>query len=140
MKDDSKLKLFGSERELAGLLMQDLTLVEPGLTPLKQESDVRKGSIDILARDALGNLVAIELKRRTAGLDAVTQLHRYVCELSKRKGERVRGVLCAPAITPNAHAMLEKSGLEFFKLDYEVGSPSVKIKGLEKKQKTISQF
>lgn len=140
MKDDSKLKLFGSERELSDLLMQDLDLIEPGLMPLKQESDVRKGSIDILARDALGKLVAIELKRRRAGLDAVTQLHRYVHELSERKDARVRGILCAPAITPNAYTMLEKSGLEFFRLDYEIGNPSAKIKGLEKKQKTISQF
>jgi len=140
MRDDSKLRLFGSERELASLLMQDLTLLEPGLTPLKQESDVRKGVIDILARDAIGNLVAIELKRRKAGLDAVTQLHRYVLELSERKNERVRGILCAPSITASAHSMLEKNGLEFFKLDYEIGNPSAKIKGLEKKQKTINQF
>ncbi len=140
MKDDSKLKLFGSERELAGLLMQDLTLIEPGLTPIKQESNVRKGSIDILARDAAGKLVAIEVKRRSAGLDAVTQLHRYVRELAERKNEGVRGILCAPAITPNAHTMLEKNGFEFFKLDYEIGNPSAKIKGLEKKQKTINQF
>lgn len=140
MRDDSKLKLFGSERQLAELLMQDLHLIEQGLAPLKQESEVRKGTIDILARDAVGRLVVIEVKRRSAGLDAVTQLSRYVRELAHRKNEVVRGILCSPAITPNALKMLEEGGLEYFKLDYEVANPSARIRGLERRQKALSEF
>lgn len=140
LKDDEKLQLFGSERELSNLLMQDLHLIEKGLTPLQQESDVRKGSIDILAQDANGKIVAIELKRRDAGLDAVTQLARYVKELSKRRGQAVRGVLCSPHVTPNALKMLEQEGLEYYKLDYEIANPSAKIRGLQKKQKSLTEF
>lgn len=140
MKDDSKLSVFGTERELSDLLMQDLHLIEQGLIPLKNESDVRRGSIDILAEDAAKNLVAIELKRRSAGLDAVTQLKRYVQELQKRKGKRVRGILCAPEITANALKLLYEDGFEFFKLDYEVHNPRAEIKGLERKQKGLSEF
>lgn len=140
LQDDSQLKLFGTEKELAGLLMQDLHVIEPGLTPLKQESEMRKGNIDILARDKNNNLVAIEVKRRNAGLDAVTQLARYVKELSQRKGEKVRGILCAPEITPNSLTMLENEGLEYAKLDYEIGNPSATIRGLEKKQKTLGAY
>ncbi len=140
MRDDNKLQLFGSERQLADLLMQDLHLIEPGLVLLKGESDVKRGSIDILAEDAAKNLVAIELKRRSAGLDAVTQLKRYVEQLQKRKGKRVRGIVCAPEITPNALKMLESDGFEFFKLDYEISNPSAKIKGLQKKQKVLGEF
>lgn len=140
MKDDKTLKLFGSEKELSGQLMQDLHLIEKGLIPLKKESYMNKGAIDILAEDAAKNLVAIELKRRNAGLDAVTQLQRYVEELQKRKGRRVRGIMCAPAITPNALKMLEQQGFEFFKLDYEVSNPAAKIKGLQKKQKILDEY
>jgi RecB family endonuclease NucS len=140
MRDDSKLRLFGSERELAKLLSQDLHLIERGLTPVQEESSLPKGAIDILARDARGRLVVIELKRRDAGLDAVTQLARYVAELRKRKGEVVRGVLCSPKITPNALKMMEEKGFEWFKLDYEIANPSARIKGLEKKQKTMAEF
>jgi len=140
MKDDSKLQLFGSEKQLSNLLMDDLHLIEKGLTPLKNESDVKRGSIDILAEDAAGNLVAIELKRRSAGLDSVTQLKRYVEQLQKRKGKRVRGILCAPEITENALKMLAGEGFEFFKLDYEIENPSAKIKGLQKKQKSLEEF
>jgi len=140
MHDDSKLKVFGSERQLSDLLMQDLHLIEKGLVPIKQESDVKKGTIDILAEDSKKRLVVIELKRRTAGLDAVTQLNRYARELRERKGVQVRGILCSPSITPNALAMLEKEGLEYFKLDYEVSNPSAKIKGLQKKQKGLEDY
>ncbi len=140
LKDDKSLALFGSERQLSNLIMQDLSLIESGMTPIQQESEVRKGTIDILARDREGRLAVIEVKRREAGLDAVSQLERYVSELSKRKGAGVRGILCAPRVTPNAHTMLEKAGLEFFRLDYEIGNPSAKIKGLQKKQKVLDQY
>ena len=140
MRDDKKLKLFGSERELSGLLMQDLNVLEKGLRPLKKESAMPKGAVDILAEDALGHLVAIEVKRRDAGLAAVTQLNRYVHELRKRKGGVVRGILCSPSITANAHKMLEQEGLEYVKLDYEIGNPCAKIRGLEKKQRDLHEY
>ncbi|MBI5225979.1 endonuclease NucS [Candidatus Micrarchaeota archaeon] len=158
MQDDSTLKLFGSERQLADLLEQDLDLIEKGLRPLQTESHFNKGAIDILAQDSQGRLVAIELKRRNAGLDAVTQLVRYVKQLSQRKGAKVRGLLCAPEITPNARTMLEQEGLEYFKLDYEITHPNMntnatgqsgttahmdattEIKGLQKKQKMLGEY
>ncbi len=143
MQDDESLTLFGSERQLADLLEQDLGLIEKGLAPLKTESHFNKGAIDILAQDRQGRLVAIELKRRTAGLDAVTQLVRYVKQLSQRKETKtakVRGILCAPEITDNALTMLEEEGLEYFRLDYEISNPSAKIKGLQKKQKMLGEY
>jgi len=140
MRDDSSLRLFGSERQLSDLLMQDLHLIEEGLVPLKKESEVRRGTIDILAEDREKNLVVVEVKRRKAELAAATQLKRYVEELAERKGRRVRGILVAPGVTDGAHRMLEKTGLEFFKMDYEIGNPSARIKGLEKKQRELGEF
>ena len=140
LKDDKDIKIFGTERELSDLLMDDLHLIEPGLVPLQKESEVRKGTIDILAEDSKKRLVVIEVKRRIAGLDAVTQLARYVKELSQRKGVQVRGILCSPEITDNSLKMLEKEGLEFFKLSYQIGNPSAKISGLEKKQKSLGEY
>jgi RecB family endonuclease NucS len=140
LKDDKKLKVFGSERELAELLMQDLECIEKGLVPLKQESDVKKGTIDILAEDFRKRIVVIEVKRRQAGLDAVTQLARYVEDVGRRKDRQTRGILCAPDITENALKMMEGYGLEFYRLDYEISNPSAKIKGLHKKQKVLHEF
>jgi len=141
LKDDQQLKLFGTEKELADLLMADLHVIEPGLMPLKQESDVRKGTIDILARDTEGRTVVIEVKRRIAGLEAVTQLERYVKDFSQRRGGlKARGILCAPDVTASALKMLETAGLEYAKLDYEIANPSARIRGLQKKQKEITEY
>lgn len=148
MQDDSNLLLFGSERELSDLLSEDLDVLEKGLRPIQLESQSNKGFADILARDKKGRLVVIEVKRRDAGLDAVTQLARYVKELSKRKGETVRGMLVSPHITDNARAMLENQGMQYVKFDYEVGfatgtpktGDSAKITGLQKKQKRLGEY
>ncbi|HEV8289739.1 MAG TPA: endonuclease NucS [Candidatus Norongarragalinales archaeon] len=140
LKDDANLKLFGSERQLSDLLMQDLSLIEPGLVPLQQESVQARGYMDIIAQDSKGRIVVVELKRRIAGLDAVTQLKRYVEELSKRKGKITRGILVAPEITERALLMLQNWGLEYFKLDYEIDNPSARIIGLEKKQKELKEY
>jgi len=130
---------MGTERELSGLLMQDLNTIERGLRPLKRESGQAKGIADIIAEDSGGNIVVVELKRRTAHLAAASQLLRYVSELSKRKGGKVRGILCSPAISPKAKSFLEKEGLEWHRLNYEIGA-GARITGVEKKQKSLGEY
>jgi hypothetical protein len=141
LRDDSKLLVSGTEEELAGLLMAEPDRIEPGLTPLKQESARAHGEIDILARDLAGRLVVVEVKRRTAELAAVTQLRRYVEELAKRKGEAVRGILAAPGISENAKRMLEEWGYEFARVDFDASvADAPKIKRLERRQKSLSEY
>ena len=140
LNDDQTLQLIGSEKNLADLLMNDLESIEKGLVALKQESVLQRGMIDILAKDKDGNLVVIELKRRTATLDSVSQLKRYVEEVKKRKDTNVRGILCAPHISSNAKVFLEREGFSFCKLEYEITKTESIIKGLQSKQKGISEF
>jgi RecB family endonuclease NucS len=137
LEDIEDLRLFGSEEELSTQLLEDLSFIEQGLKPFKEEVPFRKGVIDILAEDINGNIVVIEVKRRKATLDAVSQLYRYKEQLSKIKKKNVRGLLLAPDITSNALKMLEDYGLEFFKFEFEVSNPKAKIKGLQKKQRTL---
>jgi RecB family endonuclease NucS len=63
-------------------------------------------------------------------------------EIEKLKGIKTRGILLAPSIRKNAKELLEKLGLEFAKLDFEL-TPSekekAKIKGLERKQMRITE-
>lgn len=133
----SDFKLVGSERELSNQLMDDLEVLEKGLKPLKQESHLRKGMIDILAEDKDGNLVVIELKRRQADYDSVMQLHRYVHEVKKTKGRTTRGILVAPEIRKTAMELLKNNGLEYRSYQFDVSQPKATIAGIEKKQKTI---
>ncbi|MCK4327250.1 MAG: endonuclease NucS [Candidatus Diapherotrites archaeon] len=140
LRDDSSLRVFGTEKNLSDLIMQKPDLVEEGLTVLNQESPLSKGKIDIFARDKKGNSVVIEVKRRTAGLKEVTQLQRYVDEVGKRLDTKTRGILCAPKITPSALHMLEEKNLEFCTLDYEIHNPSAKIRSIKKKQKGLGDY
>ncbi len=134
------LRLFGSERELSDQLMNDLSFIEPGLKPLKKEDVFRKGIVDIIAEDAQKNLVVIEVKRRKADFAAVTQLARYMKQVEKLKNIKTRGLLVAPEITKAALELLENYGLEYFKFEFEIGNPSAKIKGVQKKQPTITEY
>ena len=140
MREQADLRLFGSERELSDQLMQDLSFLEPGLKPLNQEEVFRKGIVDILAEDAKGRLVVIELKRRQADYNAVMQLQRYMKQVEKIKGKETRGLLVAPSIGKNAYELLQRNGCEFFNFEFEIGNPKAKIKGLHKKQETIDKF
>ncbi len=140
MKEQADIRLFGSERELSDLLMQDLSFLEPGLKPLNQEEVFRKGVVDIMAEDAKGRLVVIEVKRRQADYAAVMQLKRYMQQVEKIKGKETRGLLVAPSIGKNAYELLQRNGCEFFNFEFEIGNPKAKIKGLQKKQETIDRF
>ncbi len=140
MHDDKKINVIGSEKQLAVELEQNIGFIEKNLKILTNEADVKRGFIDLLAQDSEGNLVAIELKRRRASLDAVTQLERYVTELRKRKNVKVRGIVCAPGITPNALKLLESRGFQFFNLKYDSSQMNVRIEGLEKKQNTLNFY
>ncbi len=134
IEETNDIRLFGSEKELSNELMNDLEFIEKGLRPLKQESPLRKGMIDILAEDSDGKLVVIELKRRQADYSAVTQLQRYMKEVEKIKNRQTRGILVAPEIRKNAKELLERYGLEFFELNFEVREGGTEIKGHKSKQ------
>lgn len=106
--------LVGSEAEMQRALARDPSVIEPGLTLLEMELPTEVGGIDLLARDAAGRLVVVELKRGKANHEAVHQLSRYVESVRALVGDaEVRGVLAAPAVTAPALNRLGALGLEF---------------------------
>ena len=105
--------LMGSEAEMQKALAKNPEIIEPGLETLDIELPTSVGGIDLLARDASGNVVVVELKRGKANQEAVHQLQRYVTAVQPAVGERVRGVLAAPRISKPALNQLGALGLEF---------------------------
>lgn len=143
MEQNDDLRLSGSERDLNTILMQDLSMIEKGLKPVNQQQQFRKGICDIIAEDKDGCLVVIELKRRQADFASVTQLQRYMREVEKIKNKKTRGILLAPDIRKNALELLEQSGLEFARLDFELlpnEKEKAKITGLKPKQQTLTEL
>jgi len=134
MQDVPDLRLFGSEKQLQELLGEDLSFLEEGLVPLKREAHFAQGFADIIAQDKNGRICLVEVKRRKASLDSVSQLHRYQQKMKNLKNQEVRALLLAPEITENAKLLADNYGIEFYRLDFEVSNPSARIKGIERKQ------
>jgi RecB family endonuclease NucS len=76
------------------------------------------GPVDILCRDATGQTVAVEIKRR-GEIDGVEQLTRYL-ELLNRDPHLapVRGIFAAQEIKPQARVLATDRGIGCAVLDY----------------------
>ncbi|MEY4000576.1 MAG: endonuclease NucS [Actinomycetota bacterium] len=109
----------GVEAHLQELLAEHIHLIGDGSTLIRREYMTAIGPVDILAKDASGATVAVELKRR-GDIDGVEQLTRYL-ELLNRDSllAPVRGIFAAQEIKPQARKLAEDRGIECLVLDYE---------------------
>ena len=109
----------GVEADLQRLLAEQITKLGAGYTLVRREYMTAIGPVDILARDATGATVAVELKRR-GDIDGVEQLTRYL-ELLNRDPllAPVRGVFAAQQIKPQARVLAADRGIECLTLDYD---------------------
>jgi len=116
---DPGLQKDGVEAHLQKLLAEHIELVGDGHTLVRREYMTAIGPVDVLARDASGASVAIEIKRR-GGIDGVEQLTRYL-ELMNRDPllAPVAGVFAAQEITPQARTLAEDRGIRCLLLDYD---------------------
>jgi RecB family endonuclease NucS len=121
LEDDATLKLVGSEGDIVDRIIDDPSIIEPGLEVLEREKMTCSGFIDLFCKDADGNSVIIEVKRRCVSSPAVRQLEAYLYDFRKEnKKKRVRGILCAPRISKLAKMLVEEKGLEFKELGRDV--------------------
>jgi len=136
LSDGQKLQLTGHERDMADMIAADPGVIEEGLRFAGQEEQTTYGFIDVLCYDKAGNLVVVECKRYKGGLDAVTQLRRYVERIRELKGiTKVRGILACPSITGNAKKMLENWGFEHAAIE-----PPKYLERFRKDQRRLGEF
>jgi hypothetical protein len=116
---DPGLQKDGVEAHLQKLLAEHIELLGEGHMLVRREYMTAIGPVDILARDAGGASVAVEIKRR-GGIDGVEQLTRYL-ELMNRDPllAPVVGVFAAQEITPQARTLAEDRGIRCLLLDYD---------------------
>lgn len=117
--DDPGLKKDGVESQLQELLAAAPETIEAGLTLVRREYPTAIGPIDLVCRDADGQVVAIEVKRR-GEIDGVEQLGRYIerLQLDSSLGE-IRGVLVAQSVKPQARVLAEARGVRWVEVDYD---------------------
>ena len=117
---DPGLQKDGVEAHLQKLLAEQITLLGDGHTLVRREYMTAIGPVDILARDANGASVAVELKRR-GDIDGVEQLTRYL-ELMNRDPHLapVAGVFAAQEIKPQARVLAADRGIDCLTVDYAV--------------------
>jgi RecB family endonuclease NucS len=105
--DTEQLRLQGTERDMSDMIYTNPKLISEDFMPSSREEQTKYGFLDVFGHNGKGELVIVECKRYTAGLDAVTQLRRYVERVKKSRGvTKIVGVLAAPNISDNAHQML----------------------------------
>ncbi|WP_104082320.1 endonuclease NucS [Cryobacterium sp. Y11] len=109
----------GAESHLQKLLAEHIHLLGDGFTFVRREYMTAIGPVDILAQDAAGQSVAVELKRN-GDIDGVEQLTRYL-ELMNRDPHLapVSGVFAAQTIKPQARRLAEDRGIRCLLLDYD---------------------
>ena len=116
---DPGLQKDGVEAHLQQLLAEQIELLGEGHRLVRREYMTAIGPVDILATDATGASVAVELKRR-GDIDGVEQLTRYL-ELMNRDPRLapVSGVFAAQEIKPQARTLAEDRGIRCIVLDYD---------------------
>jgi RecB family endonuclease NucS len=122
---DPGLQKDGVEADLQRLLAEQIELLGEGHTLVRREYMTAIGPVDILARDADGQAVAVEIKRR-GDVDGVEQLTRYL-ELMNRDPHLapVIGIFAAQEIKPQARTLAADRGIRCLLLDYDA------MRGLE---------
>ena len=116
---DPGLTKDGVEAHLQELLAEQIEVLGAGWRLVRREYPTAIGPVDMMARDADGGSVAVELKR-VGGIDGVEQLSRYL-ELLNRDPvlAPVSGVLAAQSIKPQARVLAEDRGIRCVVLDYD---------------------
>jgi RecB family endonuclease NucS len=115
--DSAEFSLYSSEEDMQQAVLLKPELLEEGFKVISWEKKVRPGFIDVYGTDKDGKLVVVEIKRKTAGKEAVIQLAKYIEAIKGKADRQVRGILASPDIAKDVQRLLATFGLEFKHLD-----------------------
>jgi len=117
LMDAGEFSLYASEHDMHKAILLKPSLLEEGFKPISYEKKVEPGFVDVYGVDKNGKLVVVEVKRKTAGKDAVLQLAKYIDAIKSKADRELRGVLVAPSLAKDVQRLLVTLGLEFKALD-----------------------
>lgn len=117
LDDAGEFSLHASEEDMQKAVLLEPSLIEEGFKPISFEKKVEPGFVDIYGIDKVGKFVVVEIKRKTAGRNAVFQLSKYVKAVKGMVRRDVRGILVAPEIAKGTQSLLATFGLTFKSLN-----------------------
>jgi RecB family endonuclease NucS len=117
LMDSGEFALYASEQDMHRAILLKPSLLEEGFKPISYEKKVEPGFVDVYGVDKNGKLVVVEVKRKTAGKEAVLQLAKYIDAIKSKADRELRGVLAAPSLGKGVQMLLVTLGLEFKALD-----------------------
>lgn len=113
LTDIGKFSLYASEEDMQKAILMQPSILESGFRPIAYEKKVEPGFVDVYGVDKKGNFVVVEIKRKTAGREAVLQLAKYVASVKNMVNHPVRGILVAPNMAKGVQRLLATLGLDF---------------------------
>jgi RecB family endonuclease NucS len=117
LQDSGDFLLYASEEDMHRAILLKPSLLEEGFKLISYEKKVEPGFVDVYGEDKNGKLVVVEVKRKTAGKEAVLQLSRYIDAIREKANRDLRGLLVAPSLGKGVQRLLLTMGLEFKALD-----------------------
>jgi RecB family endonuclease NucS len=132
LADAGEFSLYASELDMHKAILLKPALLEEGFKPISYEKKVEPGFVDVYGVDKNGKLVVVEVKRKTAGKDAVLQLAKYIDAIKSKADREIRGVLVAPSLGKDVQRLLVTLGLEFKALDPKKCAEVLKKAGTKK--------
>lgn len=117
LEDRGEFSLYASESDMQKAVLMEPSLIEVGFKPISYEKKVEPGFIDVYGIDKDDRLVIVEIKRKTAGRNAILQLLKYIDSVQKMVNREIRGIIVAPNIARGSQKLLTTLGLEYKPLD-----------------------
>ncbi len=136
LKDAGEFHLYASEEDMQQAILLEPSLLEEGFRPITAERPVEPGFIDILGVDGNNVLMVVEIKRKAATKESVTQLKKYVDVFTLDSERPVRGILVAPELARGAQRLLASVGLEFKALSPQRCAETLR----SKKEKPLTDY
>jgi len=128
---DPGLQKDGVEAHLQELLSVDPARLGQGMRLIRREFPTEIGPVDLLCRNADGQVVAVEIKRR-GEIDGVEQLTRYLDFLNRQPDlAPVKGMFVAQEIKLQAKTLASHRDIEVVEVDYD------ELRGIERPQQKL---
>lgn len=132
LEDQAEFQMWGDEEDLKqAILLDPVSMLGEELELIDSEFSLGSaGYADIVFRDKKGDLVVVEVKKKTADVTAVYQLKRYVDKIKRESGKNlaVRAILVAPKFTHSAIVALKREGLEYREISLQFARKVLKRK------------